>query len=132
MSTTVVAIGLSVMAIAVLIATVLNVIKSIARKFFIEHYGATAAESIAALEELADAKVFTSLNAAAICVGVQVRKSHSGLKSTELAERFKNMWSVGSIMRMAHALELTKQQSDAQAFKTKLGRIVTEPMVDAV
>ena len=127
MSTTIVIIGLSAVVIAVLIATPVLVNKSIARKFFIEHYGATDAESIAALEKLADAKIFTSLNAAAICVGVQVRKSHPSLKTTELKKRFNDMWGAGSIMRKAHDLERSKQLSDAQVFKVNLGRFVVDP-----
>ncbi len=129
MSTTIVTIGMSVVAIALLIAVALNVNKSTARKFFIEHCGATDAESIKELEILADAKVFTSLNAAAICIGVQVRKTHPGLTTTELTQRFNGMWKAGDIMRMAHALELTKQLSDVQAFKHKLGHMVIEPEV---
>ena len=127
MFTTIVIIGLAAVAIAVLIATPVLVNKSIARKFFIEHYGATEAESIAALEKLADAKIFTSLNAAAICVGVQIRKSHPGLKTAELKKRFNDMWGAGSIMRKAHELERTKQLSDAQVFKVNLGRMVVDP-----
>ena len=120
-------IGLSVVAIAVLIATPVLINKSIARKFFIEHYGATDAESIAALEKLAAANIFTSLNAASMCVGVQARKSQPGLETTELKRRFNDMWDAGSIMRKAHELERTKQLSDEQVFKVNLDRMVVDP-----
>lgn len=115
------------MAIAALIAIMLNVNKATARKFFVEHYSATEKDSRLALEKLADATVFTSLNAAAICVAIRVRKNLSGLKETQLKERFNNLWREGSIMRMAHSLELAKKLSDASTFKLELGRLVTNP-----
>jgi len=129
MSTTIMIIACSLVAIAVLIVAVLSVNKSTARRFFIEHYGATDAESIVALEKLADANIFTSLNAAAICVGVRVRKDLQGLTTPELTQRFNGMWKAGEFMRLAHALELTKQVSGARDFKFKLGRLVKDPKV---
>lgn len=127
MSSTVVYVAIAVAVIAAVFPLAVFINKSKARKFFLEHYRTTEAESIRALHELATTAVFTSLNAAAICLAIKVRSNLPGLEEDELRKRFNALWSEGSVMKTAHSLELAEKLNDADTFKEELSRLVHNP-----
>ena len=127
MSSTVVYVVIAVAVIAAVLAFAIYINKSIARNFFVEHYGAAEAESIRALHELASAAAFTSLNAAAIFLAIKVRSNLPGLEVDELRRRFDALWSEKRVMKTAHSLELAKKLNDADTFKEGLVRLARDP-----
>jgi len=127
MSEEVMIIAIVVVAVAAFATIVVYTNKSKARNFYLTHYNATDAESIEALEAIADSVSFTSLNAAAICLSVKIRKNVPGLEREDLKKRFDDMWSEGNVMRAAQSLEVCKKLNDMDTFKQELVLMVRNP-----
>ena len=127
MLTEVVYVVMAIAVIAAILAFVVYTNKSKARKFFLEHYSATEAESIKALHGLANSAAFASLNAASICLAIKDRSNLPGLQEDELRRRFDALWSEKRVMKAAHALEIAKKLNDTDTFKEELSRLARNP-----